>query len=574
MNIKNTIVTLDISEETKKDALKKLEKSLREQDSRYSESVEYQEKIIAKNEFNKLLELQEEVLEAGEVLKLIHLRIYLADKTRDGLEKKVEDALEEIELLNCRAAIYLDEQEFEWKALFDNFDNQSKYDNKRKGKGVPSLSLGAGFPFNYTNINDPLALFLGTTFTGGSVLFDIFHKTKKRKSYNTLLTGTSGAGKSTTLKKIIRNNYLVNNKVRVIDKTGEFRDLVLKLGGKVVSLDGSSGMINPLHIYPTVMDIKTNEIIEEQCYTVHMSKLSMLYNSLSKNKNSDISDEFKKIVRNFYEAIGIDKYRCTQYRAEEYPIMNDLLEYTKAELYENVEKEIVKENLTSSRIKRLESIILTLENLVYTYGKLFNGHSTIDDLSNEQVISYEVGTLEHYEKEIFMTQIFSVLTSIWGQATQHGRREKMEYEENDKSIEDIQKFLIVIDEAHNYINANNIEGIEYLVKIIREDRKYFCALLLANQSIKDYVPQDAKSEAVEELKKLFELTQYKFIMQQDNNALSAIRNIFEGQLTDSEIEMIPTLDEGECILSIMGMKNVTMQIEISEEENKLFKGGL
>jgi len=305
-----------------------------------------------------------------------------------------------------------------------------------------------------------------------------------------------------------------------------------------------------------------------------MSKLSMLYNSLSKNKNSDISDEFKKIVRNFYEAIGIDKYRCTQYRAEEYPIMNDLLEYTKAELYESVEKEIVKENLTSSRIKRLESIILTLENLVYTYGKLFNGHSTIDDLSNEQVISYEVGTLEHYEKEIFMTQIFSVLTSIWGQATQHGRREKMEYEENDKSIEDIQKFLIVIDEAHNYINANNIEGIEYLVKIIREDRKYFCALLLANQSIKDYVPQDAKSEAVEELKKLFELTQYKFIMQQDNNALSAIRNIFEGQLTDSEIEMIPTLDEGECILSIMGMKNVTMQIEISEEENKLFKGGL
>ncbi|MBS6502444.1 MAG: ATP-binding protein [Clostridium sp.] len=572
MNIRNTIITIDIGVEEKGEALKKLGKSIKEQESRYYDSIEYQDKLIAKEEFNTLMSLQEEVLKYGEVIRTIHLRIYVAERTREELEKKVGEILDELEHLNYRGAILLNEQEYEWKSLFTSFDMQKEYENSREGKPLPSLSLGAGFPFNYTNISDPFGQFLGTTFTGGSAIFDLWHKDRKRKSYNALLTGMTGAGKSTALKKIILHNYLIGNKIRIIDKSGEFRTLVKKFGGKVVALDGSSGIINPLHIYPTVIDEETNRIVEEQCYTVHMSKLSMLYKSLSGNVTSDIA-EFDRVVRNFYTSYGIDISRCTQYNKEDYPIMEELLEFTRKELYSDVEKEIVKENLTPSRINRLENIILILEKLVYTYGKLFNGHSTIDDLSEEQIISYEVGTLHQYENQIFMTQIFSVLTSIWGQATEQGKREKMEYEDNGKSIEDVVKFLIVIDEAHNYINSNNIDGIRYVLQMEREDRKYFAAVLLANQSIKDYVPQDSQSEAVEELKKLFELTQYKFIMQQDNNAIEAIKKIFNGTLTESEINMIPNFEEGECILSIAGMKNIAMQIEITEEEKRLFKGG-
>lgn len=572
MNIRNTITTIDIGVEEKGEALKKLGKSIKEQESRYYDSIEYQDRLIAKEEFNTLMSLQEEVLKYGEVIRTIHLRIYVAERTREELEKKVGEILDELEHLNYRGAILLNEQEYEWKSLFTSFDMQKKYENSREGKPLPSLSLGAGFPFNYTNISDPFGQFLGTTFTGGSALFDLWHKDRKRKSYNALLTGMTGAGKSTALKKIILHNYLIGNKIRIIDKSGEFRTLVKKFGGKVVSLDGSSGIINPLHIYPTVIDEETNRIVEEQCYTVHMSKLSMLYKSLSGNVTSDIA-EFDRLVRNFYISYGIDISRCTQYNKEDYPIMEELLEFTRKELYSDVEKEIVKENLTPSRVSRLENIILILEKLIYTYGKLFNGHSTIDDLSEEQIVSYEVGTLHQYENQIFMTQIFSVLTSIWGQATEQGKREKMEYEDNGKPIEDVVKFLIVIDEAHNYINSNNIDGIRYVLQMEREDRKYFTAVLLANQSIKDYVPQDSQSEAVEELKKLFELTQYKFIMQQDNNAIEAIKKIFNGTLTESEINMIPNFEEGECILSISGMKNIAMQIEITEEEKRLFKGG-
>ena len=337
MNIRNTISTIDIGLEEKGEALKKLGKSIKEQESRYYDSMEYQDKVIAKEEFNTLMTLQEEVLKYGEVIKLIHLRIYVAERTREAVEKKVGEILDELEHLNYRGVILLNEQEYEWQSLFTNFDKQKKFENAREGKGLPSLSLGAGFPFNYTNISDPFGQFLGTTFTGGSVLFDLFHKDKKRKSYNALLAGMTGAGKSTALKKIILNNYLIGNKIRIIDKSGEFRTLVKRFGGKVVSLDGSSGIINPLHIYPTVIDEETNEILEEQCYTVHMSKLSMLYKSLSGNATSDIA-EFDRVVRNFYIEYGIDISKCTQYKKEDYPIMEELLEFTKKELYSDVEK--------------------------------------------------------------------------------------------------------------------------------------------------------------------------------------------------------------------------------------------
>lgn len=49
---------------------------------------------------------------------------------------------------------------------------------------------------------------------------------------------------------------------------------------------------------------------------------------------------------------------------------------------------------------------------------------------------------------------------------------------------------------------------------------------------------------IDEIKKLFELTQYKFIMQQDNNSLDMLRKVFAGQLSESEIAAIPHLPTG------------------------------
>ncbi len=78
--------------------------------------------------------------------------------------------------------------------------------------------------------------------------------------------------------------------------------------------------------------------------------------------------------------------------------------------------------------------------------------------------------------------------------------------------------------------------------------------LYASHTIRDFVPEGSSQEMIDEIKKLFELTQYKFIMQQDNNSLDMLRKVFAGQLSESEIAAIPHLPTGGRHLKYWGCK--------------------
>ena len=253
--------------------------------------------------------------------------------------------------------------------------------------------------------------------------------------------------------------------------------------------------------------------------------------------------------------------------------MEELLEYIKNELYENIEKEIIKKNLTPTKQERLELIILNIESIVRDYGTLFNGYSSINSFDNEQLVSFEVKNLVQFDKRIFNAQTFNIMTLLWNNALTHGLKVKKLYDDGKVKFEDIIKYFLLIDESHKFINSNNIMAVDYLISFEREARKYFAGLIFATQSIRDVVPENAESEALQKIKTLFELTQYKFIMQQDNNSKGALLDIFDGQLTESEIEGIPFFRKGECILAINGFKNIKFRIEVTNKELDLFKGG-
>ena len=130
------------------------------------------------------------------------------------------------------------------------------------------------------------------------------------------------------------------------------------------------------------------------------------------------------------------------------------------------------------------------------------------------------------------------------------------------------------DEYEATINALKPYAVEQVLRYAREGRKFFAGIGLASQSIRDYVPNGVNSDAADKIKRLFELCQYKFILMQDSNSLRVIREIFSEQFTEAEIAMIPRLERGQCILAINGDKNVTLQVEVTEEELRMFKGGV
>jgi len=579
LNMKNAITTIDVATTPRSEVIATMNQSLTEQSNRTHSEKNNTGKIDASNELDSLQNLYNEISQLGEVMKFIHIRFYVSGKTIKDLEENVKEVLEELEGYGFRGSIFLNEQEYEWKALFSSFSEQKKFPNKRDGKGLSSYALAGGYPFHFTQLNDPNGTYLGQTFTGGNVLFDLFHKDKRRRYYNAVAAGTMGAGKSTLLKKLKLDNTIRSNIIRGIDVTGEFATLCLELNGRLIPLDGSQGIINPLQ----VLKIGDNE---HQSFMQHLSKLSTFYRFLAPDSKDEDIKEFERMLRKLYIDHGLvqqtDKdysdvttyANITHLNAKDYPIFSDFLLIIQKELYSDLTTKSIRETLTPSRVIRLEKIELTLINIVENYGYLFNDYSSIEDITEEQVVIFSVRNLTSLKPEVFNAQMFNVLTLLWDNMLKNGKPQWDAYEYNRISWEDIVRYLIFIDESHRIINPQNMLAVKYLIEFAREARKYFGGLVFASQSIRDFVPEGSDLDVVSAIKTLFELTQYKFIMQQDAASLNVMREIFDGQLSESELASIPYLSQGECILAINGgVGNISFRVDPSEEELRIFHGG-
>ncbi|OZT10773.1 type IV secretion system protein VirB4 [Priestia aryabhattai] len=573
MNMPNAITTLDVVSEERKQVVEAINKNMSEQNARHVNAKENIDRMDAQEQYLDMKELYRQVTN-GEVIKRIHLRIYIAEKTIPDLEKRLKEVIHHLETHNFRGSIFLNEQEYEWESLVTHFDIQKKYPNKRKGKEIPALALAGGFPFHFTHLDDPYGTYQGTTRTGGSVIFDLFHKDQQRKSYNAVLMGLMGAGKSTFLKKVTTDNAIKGYKIRGFDIVGEFESLVRELGGKQIALDGSEGQINPLQVF------KTHEH-EINSFTQHLSKLTVFYRFIAPEAKDDELKEYEKLLRKLYIQMKLwndekgASNHITGLSPEAYPTFSEFLQLIRKELYANEKTREHHPNLGEYRKRRLELIELNIENLVETYAHLFDGMSTIEDFNDEQVVFFSIRHLSKLKDEIAQAQLFNVMSLLWDGMLQNGEPQLAAFTKGTLTFEDAVRYLIVIDEAHHLINTKkgNEHTLDFLTEFSREARKYFAGLIYASHLISDFVPDGSEQTAIEKIKKLFDLTQYKFIMQQDDNNLDTIQRVFKTGITDSELAEIPKLPIGDVLLCIKSVKNILFHIEIDEEEKVLYGGG-
>ncbi|WP_412762906.1 VirB4 family type IV secretion system protein [Priestia megaterium] len=573
MNMPNAITTLDVVSDERKQVVEAINKNMSEQNARHVNAKENIDRMDAQEQYLDMKELYHQVTN-GEVIKRIHLRIYIAEKTIPDLEKRLKEVIHHLETHNFRGSIFLNEQEYEWESLVTHFDIQKKYPNKRKGKEIPALALAGGFPFHFTHLDDPYGTYQGTTRTGGSVIFDLFHKDQQRKSYNAVLMGLMGAGKSTFLKKVTTDNAIKGYKIRGFDIVGEFESLVRELGGKQIALDGSEGQINPLQVF------KTHEH-ELNSFTQHLSKLTVFYRFIAPEAKDDELKEYEKLLRKLYiqKQLWNDEKGAINYitglSPEAYPTFSEFLQLIRQELYADEKTREHHPNLGEYRKRRLELIELNIENLVETYAHLFDGISTIEDFNDEQVVFFSIRHLSKLKAEIAQAQLFNVMSLLWDGMLQNGEPQLAAYTKGMLAFEDAIRYLIVIDEAHHIVNTKrgNEHALDFLTEFSREARKYFAGLIYASHLISDFVPDGSEQTAIEKIKKLFDLTQYKFIMQQDDNNLDTIQRVFKTGITDSELAEIPKLPIGDVLLCIKSVKNILFHIEIDEEEKVLYGGG-
>ena len=469
-----------------------------------------------------------------------------------------------------KSAVFLNETQHEWQSMFypigvSNAEAAKLY--ARNGQPCTSSALAGGDPFHFTSLNDEYGSLYGTSTAtgGGKIILDLFHKDNQRTSYNGIIIGKMGSGKSTLLKKMLMDRAVRGDYIRGYDPSGEFRYLVEELGGNIVSLDGTDGILN-------MMQIMMSAEIDSVSYVQHISKLNTIYKFLVPDATQPELLWYEKMVRKLYIKFGIipedeqiGGLVLTNLAAGEYPILSDLIEV--------IREEKALHDATDEAYTYISKIELVIDNLITNYGYIFNGHTSIEDILSDQIVFFDIKNLAGMKSEIFDAQLFSSLSLCWDNCIKIGRPMKELFDNHKIAWEDIRRFMVLIDESHKTINANKPHAVDQVSVFAREARKFFGGIYLASQSIRDFVPEGSSNTAIDKIKVLFDLSQYKFVLNQDSNAIETIDRVFGHSFTQTELSDIPKLSKGQTILSIQSSRNIAFNIDCTVQELELFRGG-
>ena len=561
----NDIITsIDIVNYDKAKAIQSLKKSLDEQQSRIINAKNEGQRLTAQKIKADLEATFINLQEGTDVLKEVFIRIYVKAKTLNQLDKKISDIKEKLHGYQYSSIIAPNEQFFEWQNLYLSNKNSNIGLYKRDGKAMFTTVLAAGNPFNFSDFKDEKGTYYGLTFAGsrGVVLLDIFNSDEKRTSYNHVIIGKSGSGKSTFLKKILLDRAMRGDNVCIFDVMGEFSEIVEGLGGKVIDVNGSSvNRINTLEIFKTSDNIET-------IFAQHFSKIEIIYSLLVPDSTIFEKNLLTDTIKEVYKNKGILKNNdtleftkpLTEFESKDFPIFSDLIKIINKKIDEAKDKKYLYDT-----VRTYKKIQMGLRTLTEEYGSVFNGITSIENFENEKILSFNLNNIKEMKDEIMSAVLFNFLLLAWGRINVIGNKMKNLYEKKQIDEDDIEHSLLIIDEAHRIIDSKREKEIDLLLQFVREGRKLFAGLALASQGILDFVPENTENESLSKIKTLFEQTQYKWIFNQDNNAKKRITEIFGESLSESDITNIPKQKKGEVTLA-MNDKSVKFKVDLTKEE--------
>ena len=473
------------------------------------------------------------------------MHIMITANTKEELEMKKTNVKNYLDAMELRAVSLRFEQEKVLKSILPIFPKQDIED--RIGTPIPSITMAAMYPFIFDSIKDPgLSTLLGVDFSGGVILFNQFlYKIKKennRNNANMILLGTSGSGKSTAAKLLLRGHIRNGCQIVAIDPEDEIGEMARTYGGDTIDLGkgGEYGMINPLQI---VIDADEDEIKQGLGYTVLTRTLQFL-KAFMKYYDPSIEEDvltlFTEVVQSTYKRFGIDFDKdFYNYGPNDYPTFSDVYETIKAILMSMPEH-------THERdiMERLELKIRPFTNELKYY---FNGHTTIQHDSD--FIVFNIKELMNTESNIKNALFFNILKYAWGLCL-------------DKDVDTV----FMIDEAHVLLGDHNALGADFLAQVQRRARKYNTGSIIITQQPSDF----AAPEVLMQGKAIFDNASYYLVMGLKKQAVEDLSKLID--LNDNEAESIKQYSQGEALF-VCGNRRMRMSVVVTPEELSSFGSG-
>ena len=474
------------------------------------------------------------------------MHVVITANSKEELETRKIQVKNYLESMELRAIPLRFEQKKVLKSIIPIFPKQDI--EEQIGTPITSPTIAAMYPFIFDSLKDPgPACLLGTDFSGGVVLFNQFlyqiRKEFNRNNANMIILGTSGSGKSTAAKLLLRTYVRNEYKVVVIDPEGELEEMASRMRGDFIDLGkgGEFGMINPLEV---IIEADEEELKDGLGYTV-LTKTLQFLKAFMKYYDPTITEDvltmFSEIAQLTYQRFGISfETDFSNLSSTQYPTFSDLYETLIRRL------EAYGDQVTHER-DILEKLELKIRPLVKELKFYFDGHTTIHPQS--KFIVFNIRDLMNADENIRNALFFNVLKYAWSHCL-------------DRTINTV----MMVDEAHMLLSSKNNIGADFLANIQRRARKYNSGTIFITQQPSDFADQAVITQG----KAIFDNASYYLVMGLKKQAVEDLAMLID--LNEQEKESIKKYNQGEALF-VCGSRRMRVDVVVTEAELDSFGSG-
>jgi len=553
-DLDGVIITLDLTPTPRNVALQNISSSMQELRAREINDQKDAEALQDSYDYSDLQELHGVITRANEHIISHTLRFLVTGQTENELKENVKNVRDTLKIYGIESYVPENELLMEYKTTTLPADTVKK--------PLPLYStLSRQFPFRYESHYDPNGTYFGPTASGGQVFLDptLNDQSQQRLSYDLVLCGVKGSGKSATMKSMLQDIICCGHRAIVLDEEGEFTDMVKKLGGALVSPFDKSGRINILD-FPRSQLTDPDDPSALSAYAAGISRVETFFKQLVPDMTILESDALKSVLHRLYHRFGItETSNPSAIPAEDMPSISDALE--------EIQQTLDQPELTDSRretYENLESYVRSV-SVQEGFGALFDCKSSID-ISSAPFVVIDLSLLSQMEPRVYNAMLYAALSLSW-QAVYENREYNRSLSEEDQR----RHLVIAITEAHRYLNTKNPAGLEFIEKLVRRARKYDAGLWFDSQRARDFMPA-SNSESAEKIKTIFELVQYKAVLKLDSASVPVMQELFP-QFTESELLSATSFRPGQMLLSLGNGVKLRVRKHIPEDDLKYFGGG-
>ena len=490
---------------------------------------------IAKNESIKQMR-EAEVKEASDIISRMinnnevvsYLTIYICVSAQEEkeLNAKCEEVKREVQKLKLKmrpVTNYLLTKGF--KAVAPFFTIQTELTEYFK-RNILTSSFTGGFLFNTNTFIDNKGFYFGINQNGGIIIFNIWKKDYDRTNSNMVVVGSSGSGKSLSVKHLIYNE-LPTSKILIIDSEDEYTHLGRNLKGKIVNCGGTQTgyILNPLQI-------RVNKDDEEDINAIalHFQFLHTFFEILFPSLTDIEFSMLDLALEDLYTRFGItQETNLLELENTDFPKLEDLYYLIEDKNEHEYKDEYIK----------LLSLLRPIS--IGQASTIWNGYTDIT--IDTRLTIFNTKNMQEFQAQYKRAQYYNIMSYAW------------EILSKNKDERDI----LIADECHILVDPNIPQTLEYLRNISKRARKYNSSIIVITQSIEDFLNEKIKLYG----QSLLANSTYKMFFKMDGQDLRDVVKTFG--LTQKEESLIYNAKKGECLLSA-GTRKIFAILKIPQQE--------